>query len=163
MVGLNSERRGRPILPCGDPAILRLIRLRTANRWTVGVPSEVHWTSDGRTSGFSSEPSSPNKNATARVRGNFEGGIVAVSRYGDPAILRRMRLRTASALVRTGVQPRYVHWTSGCRTSGFSSSPPRQTKNATARVAFFVWWRRRESNPRPQALHRRYYMLSQVI
>jgi len=25
------------------------------------------------------------------------------------------------------------------------------------------WWRRRESNPRPQALYRQYYMLSLVI
>ena len=30
-------------------------------------------------------------------------------------------------------------------------------------VGIFSWWRRRESNPRPQALYRQYYMLSQVI
>jgi len=28
---------------------------------------------------------------------------------------------------------------------------------------FFIWWRRRESNPRPQVLYRQHYMLSQVI
>ena len=33
-------------------------------------------------------------------------------------------------------------------------SPPRLRS-----VSFFVWWRRRESNPRPQALCRRLYML----
>ena len=38
-----------------------------------------------------------------------------------------------------------------------------QIKNATARVAFLIWWRRRESNPRPQALHRRPYMLSLAV
>jgi hypothetical protein len=27
----------------------------------------------------------------------------------------------------------------------------------------FAWWRRRESNPRPQALHRQFYILSAVI
>jgi len=48
-----------------------------------------------------------------RIEGSFEGGNVSVSPCGDPAILRRMRLRTASALMRTGVQPD-VHWTSGC-------------------------------------------------
>ena len=28
---------------------------------------------------------------------------------------------------------------------------------------FKLWWRRRESNPRPQALYRQYYMLSLII
>jgi hypothetical protein len=36
-------------------------------------------------------------------------------------------------------------------------------QKATQRGGIFVWWRRRESNPRPQALYRQYYMLSQVI
>ncbi|SPC16887.1 hypothetical protein CO2235_60104 [Cupriavidus oxalaticus] len=27
----------------------------------------------------------------------------------------------------------------------------------------FDWWSRRESNPRPQALHREFYILSSVI
>jgi len=26
-----------------------------------------------------------------------------------------------------------------------------------------IWWSRRESNPRPQALHREFYILSSVI
>ena len=31
------------------------------------------------------------------------------------------------------------------------------------RGGFLIWWRRRESNPRPQVLYRQYYILSQVI
>jgi hypothetical protein len=30
-------------------------------------------------------------------------------------------------------------------------------------VAFESWWRRRESNPRPQVLYRQFYILSLVI
>ena len=37
---------------------------------------------------------------------------------------------------------------------------PPQTLTATARVAVIVWWRRRESNPRPQVLYRQFYILS---
>jgi hypothetical protein len=36
-------------------------------------------------------------------------------------------------------------------------------KKTTARVVFVVWWSRRESNPRPQALHRQFYILSCVV
>jgi hypothetical protein len=37
-------------------------------------------------------------------------------------------------------------------------------KKATARVAFlFEWWKRRESNPRPQILNSKVYMHSRII
>lgn len=46
----------------------------------------------------------------------------------------------------------------------FANDTPRfadQKKGPPLRVAlFFDWWRRRESNPRPQALYSRSYMLS---
>jgi hypothetical protein len=108
------------VSPCGDPAILRRIRLRTASAlMRMGAHPKVHWTSNGRTSGFSFSASSPNKNATAGVGSNFESGNVSVSPSGDAAILSRMRLRTACAPMRTGV-PTEVHWTSVGRTSDFS-------------------------------------------
>jgi hypothetical protein len=41
---------------------------------------------------------------------------------------------------------------------------PNTNKKATRRWPFLLsWWRRRESNPRPQALHSQYYMRSQII
>ena len=56
----------------------------------------------------------------------------------DPAILRRMRLRTASALDAHGVQPD-VHWTSGCRTQRtISSSPLRQIKKPPKGWHFYL-------------------------
>ena len=37
-------------------------------------------------------------------------------------------------------------------------------KEPPIRVAlFFCWWRRRELNPRPQALYRQFYILSQAV
>ena len=37
-------------------------------------------------------------------------------------------------------------------------------KKPTERGWFFnKWWRRRESNPRPKALYRQFYMLSVVV
>ncbi len=42
---------------------------------------------------------------------------------------------------------------------GFSSQPP-QIKKATRCGGFFNWWRRRESNPRPQVLYSQFYILS---
>jgi hypothetical protein len=49
------------------------------------------------------------------------------------------------------------------RSSPFSNPPPPPHKKATARVAFFVWWRRGESNPRPKVLRPRIYMLSALF
>jgi len=36
-------------------------------------------------------------------------------------------------------------------------------RKATARVAFAFWWRRRESNPRPQVLCSQFYILSPIV
>ena len=37
------------------------------------------------------------------------------------------------------------------------------TKKGHLTVTFFVWWSRGESNPRPQALYRQFYILSCVV
>ncbi|CAG9932422.1 protein of unknown function [Candidatus Nitrotoga arctica] len=36
-------------------------------------------------------------------------------------------------------------------------------KDVTGLLKTLNWWRRRELNPRPQALYRQFYILSQVI
>ena len=48
---------------------------------------------------------------------------------------------------------------------GFASGQVDHLKkqNRLAAVLFFDWWRRRESNPRPEALYRQFYMLSAVV
>ena len=46
---------------------------------------------------------------------------------------------------------------------GFNTSTKSTNKNTTARVVLFVWWSWRESNPRPQILHRQFYILSLVV
>jgi hypothetical protein len=78
-----------------------------------------------------------------------------VSPCGDPVILA-LRSRTALARVQASsarlVEPE----------GGPSSQPPRPNKKPP-QGWLFVWWRRRESNPRPQALYRQYYMLSLVV
>src|SRR5450830_47404 len=38
-----------------------------------------------------------------------------------------------------------------------------EKKPSTGRFFRMLWWRRRESNPRPQALYRQFYILSTVI
>ncbi len=51
-------------------------------------------------------------------------------------------------------------------TTGFSkprSGTPVQRKTAWSSSRPFGWWRRRESNPRPKALYRQFYMRSQVV
>jgi len=65
-------------------------------------------------------------------------------------------------LRRNGVQNE-VHGTSLCRTSGFDSTSRTTNKNGHRKGARLIWWRRRESNPRPQALYSQFYILSQVI
>ena len=68
----------------------------------------------------------------------------------------------ASAATPDGRRRRIASQCSSNPERGFSSAPPSPTnEKATARVASsFIWWRRRESNPRPQALCRRFYMCS---
>jgi len=59
---------------------------------------------------------------------------------------RRMRLETPTHPASRGFEP-----------SGLPN------KNTTAWVVLFVWWSWRESNPRPQILHRQFYILSLVV
>src|SRR5690606_27760528 len=48
------------------------------------------------------------------------------------------------------------------RTRGNQRDQARKSPNRE-RLGFWYWWRRRESNPRPQALRSRTYMLSRLF
>ncbi len=39
----------------------------------------------------------------------------------------------------------------------------KQQRHLLGAVAVRFWWRRRESNPRPQALYRQFYILSPIV
>ena len=69
------------------------------------------------------------------------------SAYGP---LRKLRVQESSACL---VEPMRA----------LISPSASQTKMAPDWVPFYVWWSRRESNPRPQALHRQFYILSLVV
>ena len=47
--------------------------------------------------------------------------------------------------------------------SGGVKIPDRKKKPALIRFLYLIWWRRRESNPRPQILYRQFYILSAAI
>ena len=48
------------------------------------------------------------------------------------------------------------------RTRGNTRDRPRKNPNSDE-LGFCIWWSRRESNPRPQALHKQFYMRSRVF
>ncbi len=88
----------------------------TANRKAVGVLREQCSLVEP-----SGGESTPGPCPLGERRSASDGDCVRIALWRS-AILRRMRLRTASALNAHGVQ-QDVHWTSCCRTSGFESTP----------------------------------------
>jgi hypothetical protein len=97
-----------------------------------------------------------NKKTTARVV-----FVVWWSRRDCSAFaLHPRKLRPKGPLRRLSVQA-----ISDClvEPKAVSHPHPLHKQKTTARVVFVVWWSRRESNPRPQALHRQFYILSCVV
>ena len=87
---------------------------------------------------------------------------MSVSPYGDPVILSRMRLRTAAASFahrRPNRSPPDFGWSNQRVLNPVAHHKLKSHRGG----GFLIWWRRRESNPRPQVLYRQSYMLSQVI
>jgi hypothetical protein len=81
----------------------------------------------------------------------------------------RVTSATASSLASLGTAVRSATASCATCTARRWSNPqvrfpprPETPKGRSARP-FIIWWRRRESNPRPKTLHSRDYMLSHVI
>ncbi len=75
---------------------------------------------------------------------------------GEPCACKRKSLRRLAAC---GSKPLLRP-----ASRGFNSRPLASTKKKPPEAVFLnTWWRRRESNPRPQALYRQFYILSTII
>lgn len=80
--------------------------------------------------------------------------LQAQSGFAAPSCARRRPRKTPAPVPDADSTPAFcMH---GINKKGF----PAETGKP---FLFIRWWRRRESNPRPQALHRQFYILSTII
>jgi len=97
----------------------------------------------------------PKADGTARVPLMWELAILASQR----ACMRVVVHRLAAVLLEFPVHPAPVP---DADSSSVQSRHNKQKRHREG-VVFVCWWRRRELNPRPQALYRQFYILSHVI
>src|SRR5450830_42472 len=96
---------------------------------------------------------------------NRLGDFPLVRRIEEPCACKRRALRWRRAVLgETPPTPR-ARAIRGFDTAAARKRIAKKPRQAGARRGFFAirWWRRRESNPRPQALYRQFYILSTAI
>ncbi len=158
--------RNVSVSPWGDPAILHRVRLRIADvpgthRRPTRCPPDIELSNQRVLI-----PTNLAKQKSHRRGGVFvwwrrrECVCLALGRSSHPSPRAALDRRCAwSASASNPMSPGHQV----VEPRRFSPARPTNKKTTIAGGLLFDWWRRAESNRRPQALYRQFYILSQAI